>query len=412
MYQQDWQMGIDWASVQFWGLRILAAIAILILTHFVAKGIKWGIARLIDRISFLRQSPAGTSETVGTQVGVLAYWIVWLVGLIVALQPLGLSQVLSPVRELTDVTFAFLPRILGAGIFLAFGLIVAKVVRKIVEALLTTLRVDHWATQSGFVHVDGESATLPDKGISGTLGLIAYVLVAVPAAIGALQILGVSAISDPATMMLDLFLTAIPHIVAAALWLAIAYILAQFAKQVVERLLTSLGFNRTVGSVIPTTGAATPAQIVGIIVFTAIMLFAAIEAARQLGGSAIAALLIQITDLGGRVIFGAVIIAVGAVLAKLISGFVSSSTGESGGWAESIVRYAIIALAVAMGLRFMGLANEIVNLAFGLILGSAAVAAALAFGLGGRPTAHRLLEKWTRENEVPPAPKNPTPPAA
>ncbi|MGE3747901.1 MAG: mechanosensitive ion channel, partial [Sphingomonadaceae bacterium] len=159
-------------------------------------------------------------------------------------------------------------------------------------------------------------------------------------------------------------------------------------------------------------GAATPAQIVGIIVFTAIMLFAAIEAARQLGGSAIAALLIQITDLGGRVIFGAVIIAVGAVLAKLISGFVSSSTGESGGWAESIVRYAIIALAVAMGLRFMGLANEIVNLAFGLILGSAAVAAALAFGLGGRPTAHRLLEKWTRENEVPPAPKNPTPPAA
>jgi hypothetical protein len=63
------------------------------------------------------------------------------------------------------------------------------------------------------------------------------------------------------------------------------------------------------------------------------------------------------------------------------------------------LRYAVIALAVAMGLRFMGLANEIVNLAFGLILGSAAIACALAFGLGGREAASRMLAKWMEDNE-------------
>jgi hypothetical protein len=47
-----------------------------------------------------------------------------------------------------------------------------------------------------------------------------------------------------------------------------------------------------------------------------------------------------------------------------------------------------------MALREMGLANEIVNLAFGLLLGAIAVAVALAFGLGGRDIAGRELESW------------------
>jgi hypothetical protein len=53
----------------------------------------------------------------------------------------------------------------------------------------------------------------------------------------------------------------------------------------------------------------------------------------------------------------------------------------------------------------MGLADQIVILAFGLILGSAAVATALAFGLGGRDAAARLLERWADQSPPPrPAP--------
>ena len=47
-----------------------------------------------------------------------------------------------------------------------------------------------------------------------------------------------------------------------------------------------------------------------------------------------------------------------------------------------------------MALRQMGLANEIINLAFGLLLGAIAVAVALAFGLGGREIAARTLTEW------------------
>ena len=62
----------------------------------------------------------------------------------------------------------------------------------------------------------------------------------------------------------------------------------------------------------------------------------------------------------------------------------------------------------AIGLTFMGLADQIVMMAFGLILGSAAVATAIAFGLGGRDAAARVLERWTDE-QMPPT-RRPVPP--
>jgi hypothetical protein len=49
----------------------------------------------------------------------------------------------------------------------------------------------------------------------------------------------------------------------------------------------------------------------------------------------------------------------------------------------------------------MGLADQIVMMAFGLILGSAAIATALAFGLGGRDAAARILERWAEEQGPP-----------
>ena len=56
----------------------------------------------------------------------------------------------------------------------------------------------------------------------------------------------------------------------------------------------------------------------------------------------------------------------------------------------------------------MGLADQIVMMAFGLILGSAAVATAIAFGLGGRDAAARILERWADDQM--PAPRRPAPP--
>jgi hypothetical protein len=148
----------------------------------------------------------------------------------------------------------------------------------------------------------------------------------------------------------------------------------------------------------------TPSKVVARLALVAIMLFSAVEAAQLLAFAAVAAMLEQILDLAAHVLFGGVVITAGVLIANLLVGLIDRSTGGAEGFARPVVRWATIALATAMGLRFMGIADEIVVLAFGLILGSAAVAAALAFGIGGRDTAKRLLDRWTEAQGTRPPP--------
>jgi hypothetical protein len=194
-------------------------------------------------------------------------------------------------------------------------------------------------------------------------------------------------------------------VLAAALWIGIAFVAARFLKMIIEAILPPTGFDDAVRSTGVLPAAAFPSRIVANIAMIGIILAASIEAARQLGGDQIAIFLAQVTALGGKVIFGTLIIVVGIFLARIIANLVGSGTGE-GGFAQALVRYAIIALFTAIGLTFMGLADQIVILAFGLILGSAAVATALAFGIGGRDAAARILELWADTGP----PSRPAPP--
>jgi len=419
MYQTTEPVRYWQDQLVLWGPKVLLAILILVVTHFVAKAVQWGVAKLIDRMPVLKRHPGVGGDSIGTELGRLAYWLVWLVGLIAALQPLGLSGVLTPVEALTNEVFAFLPRLLGAGLFFFAGLILARIVRHVVEAFLGALNLERLMSRAGVsigeapVAVDSEGQATEGvaparSSIARAVGVTVSAIIIIFAAIAALQILQISAISDPATNMLNTIALAIPRVLGALVWLAVAFLAGRWAKEILETVLSSFGFDRIVHTLGVMPASSSPSKVVGAIAMTAILLGAAIEAARQLGGDSVAALLFQITELGGKVIFGTVIIVVGFVLARILAGLVGAST-ERTSYAEVIVKYAIIALFTAIGLTFMGLADQIVMLAFGLILGSAAVATAIAFGLGGRDYAARMLEEW-HENNQPPAVRRSPPP--
>ena len=404
MYTSDAPAAYWRDQLFLWGPRVVFALLILVVTHFVAKAIQWGVAKAIDKMPVLKRHPQAGGESVGIELGRLAYWLVWLTGLIAALQPLGLSGVLTPVTSLTNEVFAFLPRLLGAGLFFFAGLILARIVRHVIEAALGALNIERLLGRAGIsigepplaVDESGvatEGAAPARSSIARAVGVTVSATIIIFAAIAALQILQISAISDPATAMLNTIALAIPRVLAALVWLAIAFLIGRWVKTLVETVLPSLGFDDSVRALGMMPASSNPSKVVGAIAMTAILLAAAIEAARQLGGDSVAALLFQITALGGKVIFGTVIIVVGLFLARILASLVGSSTGEAG-YAQTIVKYAIIALFTAIGLMFMGLADQIVMMAFGLILGSAAVATALAFGLGGRDAAARVLERY------------------
>jgi hypothetical protein len=404
------------AQLMNWGPRVLIAIVILVATWAVARAVHWVLQRAIDRSPALRKHVTGTpEETVGHQLGTIAKLIIWLVGIMAALRFLGIGQILTPINELVNEIFAFLPRLIGAGLIFFIGLIVARIVRRLVETVLVATNVDGLLSRIGVgstakagatrrksrtmteAAATGEAAPLPATGARASLaraaGVLVFAVIIIQVAIAALQVLGIEAISGPAIDMLQQIYAALPNILAAALWIGIAFVIGRFVKTIIEAILPPTGFDDAILStgVLPST--ASPSRIVANITMIAIILAASIEAAKQLGGDTIAIFLIQVTELGSKVIFGTLIIVAGVFLARIVANLVGSGTGE-GGYAQTLVRYAIIALFTAIGLTFMGLADQIVMLAVGLILGSAAVATALAFGLGGREAAGRVANSW------------------
>jgi hypothetical protein len=252
-------------------------------------------------------------------------------------------------------------------------------------------------------------------GLARLLGILIFTLIIIPVAIAALGVLEIRAISDPATAMLSDILDTVPRVIGAALIIFIAYVIGRWIMTLTEHGLKSVGFDDIIASIAnaepvrvgrekmdPTPGVDTidfsrfpPSRMIGLAVLIGIVLFAAVEAARQLEFAAMAAMLSEVLTLATRVLFGAVIIALGILLANILAAASVREGKPSSEIISTFVRWGVIALATAVGLRFMGLANDIIVLAFGLILGSVAVAVAIAFGIGGRDAARRVLARWT-----------------
>jgi hypothetical protein len=421
MYRTDGDASYWQGELMTWAPRVIGAIAILIIAWLLARAVKWAIAKAVDKVPALKKHyEAEPGKTLGSLIGEIAFWLILLIGIMLALQPLRLGGVLDPVRQLTTNAFSFIPNLVGAGLIFFIGLIVARIVRRLVEGALLAANADGWLRRSGISSTAGTapagaagappSVSSGKTSISRSVGMIVFFLIMIPVTISALDALKIEAISQPATQMLHTILNAIPNVLAALLLLGIGFVVGKLAKGAIEQLLPAMGFDNSVAALGITSDRVNPSRTVGTVVMVAIMLGFAVPAVERLNSPLIAAMLAQILELGGQVIFGTVIILAGVAIARLVSGLVGG--GADGGWLPTILRWAIIALSVAIGLRFMGLANEIVIIAFASIIGSAAVACALAFGLGGRPTAHKLLERWTDANRIPAPPAPPAPPAS
>jgi hypothetical protein len=289
-----------------------------------------------------------------------------------------------------------LPNLFAGGVILFVGWLFARIARKAFSNLLSSVGVDDWSDSASM------SAMFGEQKLSGTLGLILYILILIPVLIAALNALELEAITVPASNMLNSILNAIPNILVAALLLVLAYIVGKVAAKLVANLLEGIGFNsmlQRVGFAKEASGEqeTTPALLVEYLILVAIMLFAVIEAANILGFGVFGNLVAQFMITASHILLGLAILALGLYLAQLAANAISSTDITNAGILSVSARLAIIILAGAVALRQMGLANEIINLAFGIFFGCIAVAAAISFGLGGREIAARELEKWIND---------------
>jgi len=378
--------------------RLLGAGLLLLIAWIVASALKLVISRVLSaaKIDERLGSGAGLEEEkhvpLAQTLGNAVYWLVFLLFLPAVLSALALEGLLQPVQGMINQILGFLPNIFAAGLILAIGWFVARIVQRIVTNLLAAVGTDRLSERVGLAPVLGKQQ------LSGLLGLVVYVLILIPVLIAALNALALEAITRPASNMLSVILEALPAIFAAILVVVIAYVVGRVVAGLLTSLLTGVGFNAILARLglgkEPGEGERTPSEVVGYLVLVAIMLFAAIEASRLLGFVLLANLVVQFTAFAGQVVLGLIVFAIGLYLANLAAKTVQASGVAQAGLLAMAARVSILVLAGAMALRQMGLANEIINLAFGLLLGAIAVAVALAFGLGGREAAARELEEW------------------
>ena len=398
--------------------RLAAALIWLGIAWVLATVAKMAVSRLMRTFSVderLNQEVGSASSErpllLSDTVANALYWFIFLLFLPLILEALQLQQALLPVNNLLNQILAAIPKILEAVLIGFVGWLLAMVVRRIVTNLLAAAGADGLGARFGISRTSG------GQSLSWIVGTIVYVLILIPTAIAALNALDIQAISQPAVAMLNDILSAVPKIFTAALILALAYILGRWVGDLVTNILRGIGFNNVFSwlgvqpkqplrltpsssdpdaTILqePEVATRTPSEFVGIVVQVGIMLFAVVAATDVLGIPALTAIVSGIVLVAGRVLSGLVVFAIGLYLANLAFSLIASSGTRQARLLGQTARIAIIAFVAALALQQMGIGSDIVNLAFGLLLGAIAVGIALAFGLGGREIAADQIREW------------------
>lgn len=365
--------------------QLISAVAVAFIAWIVAHLSKMGLQKILHRTQLDQKlnSTAGV-RPISENISEIVYWLILLLFLPIVLSILGLTGLLLPVQNMLTNAISFLPNLFMAGVIIFAGYILAKIVRGITEGLLNSLNIQAYSQKIGLFKTSNPASVL---------GSFVFAIIMITSLIVAFEALGIQAISQPATAMLYEIMNAIPHIIAAGLILILAYVVSRFVANLVVELLAGTGVDQIPEKVDAQRflGNTKISCLVGYLIVFFTMLFAVSEAANRLGFSQVSELIATFIQFGADILLGATILLIGFWLANLVAKVLQRGEYKSSRWLGSLVRVLIMGLVIAMGLRAMGIADSIVNLAFGLTLGAVAVAFALAFGLGGRQPAERVL---------------------
>lgn len=362
----------------------LIGLAILLVGLIVVKILTGVIRGILTKVTFLSQTNTDGSVTdLASPIASLVKGLLTIFVLMTVLQHFGMTDVLEPLKEMLKKFMDAVPNIIGAGVIAYAGWIIAKIVSQIVGLALT--KIDHQIA---------ERTGNTDLKVSAFGSAFIFGGILLPIIVSALGVLNIPAISEPASAMIQNLMSAVPNIIGAAIILLVAYYVTKFVIYMLSGLLSGMKID-SIPEKIGIKGIFTPTftptkLIAGTMMFFS-MMAASTAAVNVLGIEIISNIFAKVLEFGGGILIGGTILVVGNYLSSIAH---KKLLAHSGSGIANIARIAIIGLVLAMGLKAMGLADNIVNMAFGFSLGSVAVAFALAFGLGGRDAAKAITNHW------------------
>ena len=221
-----------------------------------------------------------------------------------------------------------------------------------------------------------------------------------PAAVGFGQ-----SLLDSFRVALTMIVTAIPKIIAFLLILFIGWLIAGWVAGLVTRLLRAIRFNDAadkagIGSFIANTGAGTdPSAAVGGIVKWIVRLAVLLAAFGALGLAAMSNVLSQFLLWLPNLVVAVGVLVLGGMLGRAAGDLVRGATAEGGfsnpNTLATVARWTIWGFAIIIAVDQIGIGVAVINTLLTGLVAAVALAAGLAFGLGGRDLAARKLGNWS-----------------
>jgi hypothetical protein len=203
----------------------------------------------------------------------------------------------------------------------------------------------------------------------------------------------------------------LPELIGAIIIFVVGWIIARLVKLATEKLLNLVRFNKATektgvnkflkkGEIVKA-----PSEIVGMLVYWFIMILVLIASLDALGLPIVSDMLNSIFLYIPNVVAAIIVLVLGFLMGSLLAAVVRTAASNAGlKNAEGLGKlalYAIVFFSGAIALIQLGIGEEVVSSAFGLVFGAAALALALAFGLGGRDVAAEYLKRWLEEKKAP-----------
>jgi hypothetical protein len=379
---------------------LIYAFLILAVYWIIATLLRMGVTKALEAIDFdsraerFMKAREVDGQKVGPSslVGRLLFYIVLLIGIPPFLDALGQRALVAPLREMFTEVLSYLPNVAAAALLFFVGRIIAMIVREIVTNFLAATGLDALAERVGFGRGEGT------KSLSEIIGAVAYFFIMIPILVAAVDALQITAVSEPVKATLQQVLAAVPLIFLALVVLAVGYYIAKTVRGLVESFLSGVGFDQLperVGLTFlkPREGGASLSSIGGTVVMAVILLMIAETALATLQLGPLSLLVGAIIRYLPSLFIGLVVI-LAALSIGSWAGRLTSSALEGSPHADllsTIAKWAIIFLGFSMGLNQLGVGEEIIRIAVAAVLGGAALALGLAFGLGGRDKAQELI---------------------
>lgn len=197
----------------------------------------------------------------------------------------------------------------------------------------------------------------------------------------------------------------VPQLIAALLLLFIGWMLAKVARTGVRRLLTALKFDK----ITEKSGLEAFMQhaelelslagVIGNLVYWLIILVMIVTVANSLGLQMVADLFNKVVLYIPNVIVAILVLVFGTILARFINRMVfawlNNVEFEGALTVSTFSEYAMMVFVFFIAMEQLQIANELLTAAFIIAFGAVGLAFAIAFGMGAKDWAGRVIEKIT-----------------